>query len=308
MINKIKKQKRKELSKITRPQIRKWFDDISSSDITTDRLCYIIDKIVSILGHTTIPIATHRLYRCRPLKKNDPTPGSISSLLQPPIKSTNDGRCNVVGKPVLYVSDHADALVEECNLSVGQHFCLLQFDRLPVVDEDLNCILLGIEPDHALPHESSIMEVKEFWSDFYGKEYVKYREATSCLHKVFVRPNNDDGSMVYKFTSFLCDKYFESINELDAIYYPSVANNGIWRNFAIRPDAINKAYTPSKVTLCELAKDMSFTWVDGAEITPNGDIVWGKKIFLDLPIAVGLSQIDPNDPERYIHPLKDRNE
>ena len=288
---------------MTRKQILKWFDDINSSEVTLDRLEYVIEKIMGIVGHTTIPVATHRLYRCRPFKDSGIQKDSLSDLLQPPAEFTKDGRCNIEGRPVLYVSDNANALVEECNLEIGQKFCLLQFDRLSNLTEDLNCMMLGIEPNHALSNDPSIREIKQFWQDFYGKEYSKYQEISSCLHKVFVR-NGTDNSIVYKLTSKLCHSYFEKNSKLDAIFYPSIANKGAWRNYAIRPSVINKAYTPSKVVFCELAEDRSFIWLDGGEIENNGDISWGREMFLDFPVAVGMSPLDVSDPELYIHPLK----
>lgn len=280
-----------------------WFGAINSSEVTLDTLEYIIDKVMGIVGHTTIPVASHRLYRCRPFKDDSIKKDSLSDLLQPPAEHTVDGRCNIEGVPVLYVSDNANALIEECGLTVGQKFCLLQFDRLSNLSEDLNCMMLGIEPNHALPNAPSINEIKKFWRDVYGREYSKYQEISSCLHKAFIRDGEDD-SMVYEFTSTLCHKYFEKNSILDAVLYPSIANNGAWRNFAIRPGVINKAYAPSKAVFCELAEDRSFIWLDGGEIEYNGDISWGREIFLDLPIAVGISPLDINDPELYIHPLK----
>lgn len=302
MVDRLQKQKRKELSRLKRFQIRKWFDDIHSSNISSCSLDYMIDKIISILGQTTIPIATNRLYRCRPLKESDVAPKNLSDLLHPPVIYTNEGRCNILGKPALYVSDNANALVKECHLSVGQKFCLLQFDHLPNLNSDLSCILLGVGPGHALPHESSMKQVKEFWINFYGKEYNKYQEIESGLHKAFIRDNGND-SMIYKFTSLLCEKYFNN-TDLDAIFYPSIANNGAWHNYAIRPNAINKAYRPSKVVMCELTKDNVIAWLDGAKISSNNDILWGKDVFLDHPVPIAISPVDLNNPDIYIHPFK----
>ena len=63
---------------MTRKQILKWFDDINSSEVTLDRLEYVIEKIMGIVGHTTIPVATHRLYRCRPFKDSGIQKDSLS--------------------------------------------------------------------------------------------------------------------------------------------------------------------------------------------------------------------------------------
>jgi len=280
-----------------------WFDELNLSSISDDKLEYIITKAMGIVGHTTIPVGTHRLYRCRPYRDNNIKRGSISDLSQPPASITKEGRCNVAEKPVLYVSDNANALVKECYLSEGQRLCLLQFDHLAKVEEDLNCLMLGIEPHHALRQSPEMLEVSKFWEEFYGKEYRKYREVVSFLHRAFVRENGD-GTPVYKFTSSLCERYFSQNKALDAIFYPSIANSGEWRNYAIRPDVINKAYKATKVVFCELDKDNSFKWLDGGKIEDNGDISWGHELFLDLPVGVGISRIDVDDPELYIHPLK----
>lgn len=281
----------------------KWFDGINASKITLEELKYIIEKVMASIGLTTIPVATHRLYRCRPFYDDNIEKDLLTDFLQPPTEYTKEGRCNVEGSPVLYVSDNASALVEECNLVVGQKFCLLQFDRLSNLTEDLNCMMLGIEANNALPSDSSIKEVQQFWVRFYGKAYSKYQLISSCLHKAFVR-NKSDNSAVYKLTSKLCHSYFEKNPELDAIFYPSIANRGAWRNYAIRAGAINKAYTPSKVVFCQLAEDKSFTWLDGGGIEDSGDILWEQKIFLDFPVAVGISPVNIDNQNLYIHPLK----
>ncbi len=298
-----KKSIRKELSRLTRNQISKWYLDIDSAETSDAKMDYIIDKVMRLVGISTIPIATHRLYRCRSFQNDIVKVESIFELLQPPSSVAGEGRCNLKKRPVLYVTDNANSLVAECGLSVGQKFCLVQFDHLANVKEDLNCVLLGIKPHHAIPNDPDVEKIKEFWVNFYGSEYDKYKLLTTLIHKSFVR-SGKDGRNIYKFTARLCDKVYNSGSNIDAIFYPSIANNGACRNYAIRPEVIRKSYCYSKVVLCELDGDYKFTWLDGGEIDEGGKIIWGKSVFLDYPVAVGVSKKDLNDPSLYIHPRK----
>jgi len=204
---------------------------------------------------------------------------------------------------VLYVSDSPRALIEECKLISGQVFCVLQFEHLPVIEEDLNCITLGIEPHHAIRNNPEMHKIKDFWNNFYGKEYPKFQLITSNLHKVFIREDNNNSS-VYDFSSLLCDKLLFGDNQIDAIFYPSIANNGAWRNYAIQPDQIFKAYEVKKAVLFQLTENNSFKWIDGGIVENDESISWGQEVSLDSPVGVGISRVDINDPELYIHPFK----
>ncbi|MBW8041292.1 MAG: hypothetical protein FVQ85_14985 [Planctomycetes bacterium] len=301
----ISKQIKEKLAKLNLIEIKDWFELVDLPDTSEATVIDIIGKIRSYIGYLTLPVATHRLYRCRPLNKDENPPVLLSGLLSPPIKKTKQGRCNFAEKPVLYVSDNPSILSQECHIAAGQQFVILQFNHLPVPDvkEDITCMLLGIEPTYLFKNNPAIESVEKFRVEFFGSDYNKVREIERQLHKYFVR-DDDPSGLTYKLTAHLCDHLFFKNQNLEAIFYPSIATNGVGNNYAIKPGAIDKAYEPVKAGLYELSQDGSAKQVDGAILCKEGEIQWGKDEAIDSPIPIGIKQIDPNDPDIYIAPWK----
>ena len=299
----ISKQIKEKLAKLNLIEIKDWFELVDLPDTSEATVIDIIGKIRSYIGYLTLPVATHRLYRCRPLNKDENPPILLSGLLSPPIKKTKQGRCNLAEKPVLYVSDNPSILLQECHIEAGQQFVILQFNHLPDVKEDIKCMLLGIEPTYLFKNNPVIEQAEKARVDFFGNEYNKVREIESQLHKKFVR-DDDPSGLTYKLTSHLCDHLFSKNQNLEAIFYPSIAANGSGHNYAIKPGVIDKAYEPVKANLYVLSQDGSMKQVDGAILYKEGELQWGKDEAIDSPIPTGIVQIDPNDPEIYIAPWK----
>lgn len=300
----ISKKIREKLAILNLIEIEEWFELVDLPDTSEGAVIDIIGKIRTYIGYSVLPVAQHRLYRCRPLNKDKNPPVLLSGLLSPPINKTERGRCNLAGKPVLYVSDHPSILPQECHIEAGQQFVILQFNRFPDVKEDISCALLGIEPTHLFGSNPAIEQHEKAMVDFFGNEYSKVREVENQLHKHFVR-DDDPSGLTYKLTSHLCDHSFSKIKNLDAIFYPSIATNGTGNNYAIKPGVIDKAYEPVKAGLYELSQDGSTKQVDGAILCKEGKIQWGKDEAIDTPIPIGIRQIDPNDPEIYMTPWKE---
>lgn len=299
----VRKKIRDKLAKLNLIEIENWFELVDLPDTSEAAVVNIIGKIRSYIGYLELPVATHRLYRCRLLNKDKKPPVLLSGLLSPPINKTKQGRCNLAEKPVLYVSDNPSILPQECHIEAGQQFVILQFDHLPDVKEDIKCTLLGIEPTHLFKNNPAIEQVEKTRVDLFGNGYHKVREIESQLHKKFVR-DDDHSGLTYKLTSHLCDYLFSKRQSLEAIFYPSIAAKGDGHNYAIKPGVIEKAYEPVKAGLYELSQDGSTKRVDGAILCKEGEIQWGKDEVIDSPIPTGIEQIDPNDPEIYIAPWK----
>ena len=301
----ISKQIKEKLANLDLIEIKNWFELVDLPDTSETTVIDIIGKIRSYIGYSVLPVAQHRLYRCRPINKDEGPPVLLSGLLSPPITRTKQGRCNLAEKPVLYVSDNPSILLQECHIEAGQQFVILQFNHLPDVKEDIMCALLGIEPTHLFKGNPVIEQAEKARIDFFGNEYNKVREIESQLHKKFVR-DDDPSGLTYKLTSHLCDHSFSKIQNLDAICYPSIATNGAGNNYAIKPEVIDKAYEPVKAGLYELIQDGSTKQVDRAILCKEGEIQWGKDEAIDSPIPIGIKKIDPDDPEIYIAPWKKR--
>lgn len=284
-------------------EVQQWFALVEKPDVSKATVTEVIGKISEHLMHMTLPVATHRLYRCRPLSGSNTLPNQLSELLEPPALKTEQQRCNLARKPVLYVSDNPDILLEECHIQDGQQFIITQFDRLSVVQEDMSCFLLGIEPRVLLGDTPQIKEIEKFRTETLGAGYINLREIERMLHQSFIR-NDDPSGLAYMFTASLCDHVFSINKYADAVFYPSIATNASGHNYAIRPRAIAKAFEPVKCVAFVLNHDGTMEQINGATLGEDGAVEWGKDNFIDNPVPVGARLIDPNDPDIYIAPWK----
>lgn len=294
---------REKLAALSALEVKQWFELAEKPDVSKITITDVIEKISNHIVHLTLPVATHRLYRCRPLKEGEVPPKILSGVLSPPAKATNLGRCNLDGKPVLYVSDSPDILIQECHIEAGQQFVISQFNRLENVQEDISCFLLGIEPRVLLGDTPQVKEIEKYKTEFLGDGYKILRKVERLLHKSFIR-DDDPSGLTYTFTANLCDHVFSINHYADAIFYPSIATNASGRNFAIKPGIIDKAFEPVKFGSFVLNHDGTVEREDGATLGKGGAIEWGKDVSIDNPIPVGARMIDPDDPDIYIAPWK----
>lgn len=146
--------------------------------------------------------------------------------------------------------------------------------------------------------------MEHFLKNFWGENYETYRFMESQLHRAFVFEGDSDG-IVYRFTAQICDQYFSACQELDAIYYPSIASIGEYHNLVIRPDRYSKTYTARKVALFEVLDINSIRQIHSASIDGNQNLEWNNHVVIDAPVPVGGRLINQNDPRVYIAPWRD---
>lgn len=297
---------REKLGRLEYLEIEQWFELVKKPDVSEITVVEIVKKIRSLVMYSDMSIGAHRLYRCRPLNKGKNPPSLLSGLLAPPISLTKQGRCNLAGNPVLYVSDRPSILVQECHIVENQHFVVLQFDHLSGMEQDTRCTLLGIELTILLENHPKLEDAEKFKVDFFGQHYEKARYIERKLHKFFVRDDDSFGS-TYLLTSHLCSYTFSKLPDLEAILYPSIATDGSGHNYAFKLGTINRTYEPVRAGLCVLHKDGSVEQLDGATVHKDGRLEWGKDESIESPVPVGVRQIDPNDPDRYIAPWGGKN-
>jgi len=290
------------LSKRSNNEIELLFIEANKNDTPISRAQEIVNEISGYIGFLLLPIAQHHFYRARYWSDKKNYPDNLSELLEPSAENTKQNRCNVESKPALYVSTHPIALISECHLETGDIFAMAQFDR-SLKNEDLSCMLLGIDAHHRFEGSPEMDNIAQFKNDFFGGNYQKYQFIEQQLHKQFVRDDDKEG-ITYRFTANLCEKYFSSCPELDAIVYPSIATQGSFTNLAIRPSVYTKAYIGKKIGIFEVLQDRSYRQLAGTLINSKGELNWRSMSLIDQPKAVGIRKIDPNDPRIYIAPWK----
>jgi len=300
--DKAQKLLNESLSKLTNEEIVLLFEEANNSDTPISRVQEIVGEIFGYIGFLLLPIAQHHFYRARYWGKKKDYPEKFSQLLEPEPKLTEQNRCNIKNKPALYVSTHPMALVSECHYKAGDIYAMAQFDRT-LKTEDLSCMMLGIDPQHRFEGSPAMDNIVKFKMEFFGDNYQKYKFIEQLLHEQFVRDDDKKG-VTYRFTANLCEKYFSSCPDLDAIVYPSIATQGSFTNLAIRPNIYSKAYTGIKVGIFEVLGDGSSRQLAGALANPDGELNWVSMSPIDQPKAVGVHKIDPNDTRIYIAPWK----
>jgi hypothetical protein len=290
------------LSKRTNEEIELLFEEANKTDTPISRVQEIVSEISGYIGFLLLPIAQHHFYRARYWGDKKDYPENLSQLLEPEPKNTRQNRCNVENKPALYVSTHPIALVSECHFKTGDIFAMAQFDR-SLETVDLSCMMLGIDPHHRFEGSPEMDNIAQFKREFFGNNHQKYQFIEQQLHKQFVRDDDKEG-ITYRFTANLCEKYFSSCPDLDAIVYPSIATQGSFTNLAIRPHMYSKAYIGKKMGIFEVLKDGSYRQLAATLVGSTGELNWRSMPLIDQPKAVGIRKIDPNDPRIYIAPWK----
>lgn len=282
------------------------FDEANKSETSVSRIQEIVGEISGFVGFMLLPVAQHHFYRARYWGNKTEYPKNLSDLLERSSECATQNRCNIERKPVLYASTHPIALISECHFEPGDIFAMAQFDR-SLKTEDLCCMMLGTDPHQRFEGSQELAEMARFKKSFFGENFKKYEFIEQQLHKQFVRDDDKEG-ITYRFTAHLCEKYFSSCPDLDAIVYPSIATQGSFTNLAIRPSMYSKTYVGKKVGIFEALSDGSFRQLMGALVETDGSINWEKVSLLDQPKAVGIRPIDPDDPRIYIAPWRKDNE
>jgi len=300
--NKAKQITNERLSKITKGEIELLFQEANITTTSISRVQEIVNEISEYIGFLLLPVAQHHFYRARYWSDKKEYPENLSELLEPEPIKTRQNRCNVERKPALYVSTHPIALISECHFNTGDIFSMAQFDR-SLKNENLNCIMLGIDPHHRFEGDPVMDNISQFKKEFFGDNIQKYKFIEQQLHKQFVKDDDREGN-TYRFTANFCEKYFSSLPDLDAIIYPSIATQGSFTNLAIRPNMYSKAYEANKVGIFEVLNDGGYRQLAGALVGSEGQLNWCNLLQIDQPKAVGMRKIDPDDPRIYIAPWK----
>lgn len=298
----VKKIVNEKLSHLTNEDILLLFDEANKSETSISRIQEIVGEISEYVGFMLLPVAQHHFYRARYWGNKTEYPKNLSDLLEPDSEYAKQNRCNIERKPVLYVSTHPIALISECHFETGDIFAMAQFDR-SLKTEDLSCMMLGTDPNQRFEGSQELAEMARFKKSFFGENFKKYEFIEQQLHKQFVRDDDKEG-VTYKFTANLCEKYFSSCPDLDAIVYPSIATQGSFTNLAIRPSMYTKTYVGKKVGIFEVLPGRGFRQLMGAPVETDGNINWANASLMDKPKAVGIRPIDTDDPRIYIAPWR----
>lgn len=284
------------MKKLNHNKMDRWFHNIQTTD-DENLIKTITEKVAEHLFYMTLPVGGHYFYRARTLNEEDIVPTHLDDLLQPPPSLTYRGRCNLDGDPVLYVTDNPYAIIQECNIHVGQRFIVTQFDHKKIVEEDVIVFPLGLEAQTALRPDNTLTEALAWKYKNMGSQANKLKKLEHKIHTQFVKDDSDKNSHI--FSSIISNHFLKS-DTTDAIYYPSIATNGIAKNFAVKPGKIFKAYTADKAILFKFEGE-KWTQLDSATILNDGSLEWGRCHELDNPVPVNIRRVEPNDPY-YVAP------
>lgn len=302
MNQEIKNKINLELSSISIEQYEKFIQEVNDPKTTEHRIQEIIQKFVSVIGFVTLPVGQSNLYRARIWNGKTELPREIKQLLEPLAKDCRLNRCNLEGKPVLYITSHPASLVHECHFKTGDIFTLMQWNHV-TTEKELDTLLLGVDFEQKFGEDQRVKDMVEFRKAFFETNYPKVIQIERLLHTQFVRDDDSEG-ITYRFTANLCDYYFEKIKDLDCISYPSIATSGMVSNTAIRPNTYGNCYQPSKIGLFETIENSEIRQLMGAEVSNNVIQPWNSSSKIDMPNAARLVLTDINDPRIYKAPWR----
>ncbi|WP_415897028.1 hypothetical protein [Neptuniibacter sp. QD57_21] len=292
---------KKALRKTTTSRIDKLFDLASSEQSSISEIKYASNKILELQLTVSIPVLSHHWYRARPISFPHTEIDTLDKLLEPPADKCRPGRCNLEGKPCLYLTNNPQALVKEAQVGVSEDFIMLQFDKIPDEKMGLPLIFLGVSRKHlANPHKLDT-SYEELIVNSLDKQYEKHLYIETKLHEAFVAESND--TLTYRFTSILVDNLMETPG-IAGIYYPSIATSGTAKNLALLPGQIFNKFNAKKAFYYKSVGTSEWELSDSAVIDDNNIVRWGYKVDPDLPKPIGVKKINPSDPDIFIAPWK----
>jgi hypothetical protein len=200
----------------------------------------------------------------------------ISNLKYPPDKKVikKYGRCNLPKQSILYASLMSMTSLNEMKprtrdlitetvwkrKSTKQMVCIPVFSNQPT-----NAPMINIETGETIPFLTNIrtLEMDERFKKQIS-DYPKNLRELSILVVQFIadcfsKTVNPINHFNYVFSAYISDKFFNEVEsgEIDAMYYPSVANKLNTENLAIKPYVFDELYEPFGVVESEVLTDPS---------------------------------------------------
>lgn len=268
---------RGRLAKVTEATLNNWFKMIQEPETESVEIVAMATLLHDLHGSRMMPLCATDLYRARPWRSVVELPAHVRDLLHPPPEQTSIGRCNLPGRPVLYVTDHPIAALREVGITTEGRAVVLRLRRRRQA-QDTMCSIFGAT-DIEFPLEEDNLRtqaLKNQVRELYGRQYIKWELVNRFLAQAFLLYGKGERP-AYRFTAALCDTVFSQHDELDGIAYPSLQGAEGMGCTAFRIDRWAKAYEPFEAAFVERFADGGIRQVQNATVMPDGSLDWTSK-------------------------------
>ncbi|NUM37272.1 MAG: RES domain-containing protein [Candidatus Brocadiae bacterium] len=205
--------------------IEKWrkLDLRKKSDLQIDKA---LISFLNLLGSFSVSKTyknSSKLYR---LRKFEYLIKDTSECWEPPAKDAKMGRCNVKGKPVLYVSEKLKTPFEELLIKPDEHVYIIKYEQM----EHLN--LTRVVPE-------DFIETQIDGEPLYDKDgMLSYQILREFVRSEFLKPVGKGTEYLHRISASMCRVWFDDENS-EGWIYPSVPSpNDL--NIAIKPESAHK--------------------------------------------------------------------
>ncbi len=279
---------RDKLKSVGMDTLKAWIKEIRDSKTTDVRIRELAIEFHERFLIMSLPINHLDLFRACNWNETDELPTHVNRLLAPPPELTNRNRCNLKGKPVLYLADQPSLAIHEIKVPVGGTFIALQLTTKPNA-EDLYSMVYGKNAFVMFNYDERISKGKKWYKKLCGVYYKKAMFIRKLIDDEFIR-DNDLSGLTYRFTANLVDYSFSLDPKLDGIFYPSIAVNGKSHNIVFKNDAWQKRYEPKRVGFYKLEERGHITLLSGGSVLSNGDLKWGMNDGVKNPLPSDLAK------------------
>lgn len=173
---------------------------------------------------------------------------SLENLRYPPRKIAHTltyNRASLKGQSMFYASSGGGLRVSIETQPVKGQLVTMSHWQLKK-DQTLNLFIVCQDKEIALKNPDELCDFYNQYLEMLGQLQDNTREVVKAFYrfvvKAFTREVNPNNKQGYLFSALLTDLIFKHEPQIDAIYYPSIPNNGSAMNIAVKPNVLDKKF------------------------------------------------------------------
>lgn len=231
---------------------------------------------------------------------------NTSFLTYPPAKYvTKYGRANLRGQSTFYGTNTWLVAINEVKPSIGDLITKTTW-RLNEGEEVIYCPIFKNQPTKEAVINPEFFEIEQVYKKHKSKyppnSYKLVDSLMQFVADAFTKDVAKDDEYGYFFSAYFADKIFNELSngEIEAIWYPSVANKLSFSNVAVKPSSFDKKYKLVKVKdsviVSTPTRDKKGYFMEGLGETEEinyttGEIAWSKNYYQGEERLKELQQI-----------------
>jgi hypothetical protein len=226
--------------------------ELQANDI--DFLKRTLPELLGILPIATQPVDSFGLPFKRLVINKTITGGvhkrltSLKDLRYPPREIAHNigwNRASLKGETVFYAGMHILTLAVETQPRKGDLYTISTWEHIP--GHTLHLLVICQDAEVAMNNPLELLEDYNQYNRFMHDIKPNLRKVIEAVYrfivKAFTREVDPNNRQEYLFSALLAHHFFNHpIHQVDAIYFPSVPNEGAVMNIAVLPDIIDEKF------------------------------------------------------------------